>query len=352
MMRVVGLVGLLLASSFGMVEAAPTPPAQAKGILKTANGEEIGVALFTQGLGGAVNATIAAKNLPPGDHGVSLREQGACAPDFNAAGAALTVALPKLTMPASGSGTLLASTPDVSISTTPAPLLDTDGTAVVITALGDENNKVACAVLEAVPVPLPAPEATGATGATAQIALPSGEVVGSAAMTQNYNGTVRILVQVQNLPPGDHGIHLHQFGMCGPTFGAAGDHHNPWNTHHGISNPETPRPHSGDLPNLTVNADGSGTLDITTDLFSLVASDHTILDSDGSSVVIHANPDDLNSDPSGMSGGRIACGVVQAGATPASLPDTGAPSMPLVLLTLAALVTLAGGVLLRRSSRA
>ena len=393
MRKVVFVVALALLWSTSSIRAAPTPPPQAKGVLRTADGAEIGNVLFTQLLDGSVYAAAAVKNLPAGEHGFTIRERGACTPNFDAAGGARTTDLPRLTVMPSGMGTLGAKTTTVSISTGANALLDADGTAVIITAQGDENTTVACAVLEAVAVPGPLPAAAQATGASAEFKTSTGETVGSATMTQNADGSVRVQVQVRGLPAGVHAMHIHQFGMCAPTFGAAGEHHNPRNTHHGAQG-EDPKPHAGDLPSLTVNAEGTASIDTTTTLFTLSPGDLTALDTDGSALIIHAQPDDERTDPTGNAGGRIACAVVQpvlaaapaatpapttppaptvappaptvappaptvapapttppAGGGPVALPDTGGGEQSWLLLSLFALAALVGGFLTLRTRR-
>ncbi len=392
-------VVLLLAVGVMPASAAPTPPPQAKGVLLTATGATLGTVLFTQGLDGTVFVSVAVKDAPQGDHGLTIRETGACAADFSSVGPAISTDLPALSV--SGPITeLSASTKTFAVvGGSGTNLLDADGSVVVITANQDENAKIACAVLAGVPGPSPAAEAATATSATVELMNTAGEMVGSGTFSQNDDGSVRVQVRVSGLPAGAHGIHVHQFGQCQPVFGAAGEHHNPANAHHGPNNPESPKPHSGDLPNLMVNADGTGTLDTTTSGFTIKASDTTILDSDGSTLVIHANADDEQSDPSGKSGTRIACGVVQAAtvaqppataapapgapaatavpgapaatavpgapaatavpATPAAppaggpgqLPNTGGPAVPWMLLILLASVVLATGVITRRTVR-
>ncbi len=169
---------------------------------------------------------------------------------------------------------------------------------------------------------------------------------------------MRLQAQVRNLPPGQHGIHFHQFGACTPTFGAAGEHYNPIGTMHGLENPAGP--HAGDLPNLTVNADGTGSLDTTTKLVTLTSGPMTVFDSDGTALVIHALVDDQKTDPSGKSDGRIACAVLQpntqpgqqaAANAPAQLPNTGAADTPWLALVLAALLLLGTGTLVLRRTR-
>jgi hypothetical protein len=71
--------------------------------------------------------------------------------------------------------------------------------------------------------------------------------------------------------------------------------------------------HAGDLPNLVVDEDGTGTLEFTTDRFTLTEGPWSLFDKDGSAVVVHAKPDDYKTDPAGNSGDRVACGIVKVG---------------------------------------
>lgn len=315
---------LALVATAGGALAAPTPPPQAKGVLKTQAGETVGNVLLTQQPDGSVTVSVEVKNLPPGEHGVTLRERGACGANFDGAGASILSGM-ALTVKPNRTGALTASTTKVSVAPGASSVLDGDGTAVVLTGLGDESVKIACAPLEAVPVPRPVSSA-GTTRATAEFKTSVGETVGTATLTQNSDGSVRVQVQVRGLPSGEHAIHFHQFGQCAPTFGAAGEHHNPLNTRHG----NVPSgPHSGDLPNLTIGADGTGSFDYTTRLVTLTPGDTTVLDSDGTALIIHERADDYASQPSGNAGGRIACGVIRtvslAQPAPAPGQTTGAP---------------------------
>jgi len=135
----------------------------------------------------------------------------------------------------------------------------------------------------------------------------SGASVGAVQAEPRPGGTY-IRIAVQDLPPGDHGLHLHTVGRCdGPAFQSAGGHWNPTGKQHGHLNPAGA--HAGDLPNLTVSANGRGAI-------NFLATGGALDDADGTALVIHAKPDDLRTDPSGNSGDRIACAVIAAPTQP------------------------------------
>jgi len=145
--------------------------------------------------------------------------------------------------------------------------------------------------------------------ARAELRRAGGQVVGAATFTQ-VGSALRVLLEVQGLPPGTKGVHVHAVGTCeGPDFTSAGGHFNPDGRQHGALN--HPRgPHAGDLPNITVGPDGRGRLESTTELMSLGTGPSSVFDADGSAIVVHAAPDDFRTDPTGNSGARIACGVI------------------------------------------
>lgn len=153
-------------------------------------------------------------------------------------------------------------------------------------------------------------ESRHAHGTFASAADPSGPSIGWVKLTEDRNGVVHVNVKVEGLTAGLHGIHIHTTGSCTPTFAAAGGHYDPAPTHqHGLDNPAGP--HAGDLPNLVVDLDGSGTLNARTDRVSIAE----LVAGDGSAFIIHANQDTQTTTPGengpGNSGARIACAVVQ-----------------------------------------
>jgi Cu-Zn family superoxide dismutase len=128
------------------------------------------------------------------------------------------------------------------------------------------------------------------------------KVTGTATFTQMGND-VRVVADVGGLKPGKHGFHIHQKGdLSDPALVSAGPHYNPGNHKHG--GPDTPEHHAGDMGNLTADESGHAMVDVTlhdTQLDALV----------GKSVIVHATEDDMKTDPSGNSGGRVAGGVIE-----------------------------------------
>lgn len=111
------------------------------------------------------------------------------------------------------------------------------------------------------------------------------------------------------MPPGTYGAHVHTTGRCDPPdFASAGPHWNPTGQQHGKNNPRGM--HKGDLPNLMVGTDGRGSFEFTIPRASISGGAMRMLDADGAALVVHQSADDYRTDPSGNSGGRIACGVL------------------------------------------
>jgi Cu-Zn family superoxide dismutase len=137
-----------------------------------------------------------------------------------------------------------------------------------------------------------------------------GDKIGTAELTQVVEG-VKINVEVSGLTPGKHGFHIHETGKCDPPdFKSAGEHFNPGGKEHGFLNPQGP--HAGDLPNIEAGLDGK----VKAEMINLKVTlekgkPNSLLKEGGTALVIHEDPDDLKSNPSGNSGARVACGVIK-----------------------------------------
>ena len=140
----------------------------------------------------------------------------------------------------------------------------------------------------------------------------TGAEAGTVSLTQG-EGEVLITGEAMGLTPGDHGIHFHTTGDCDSAakFESAGGHFNPASHKHGLENAEGP--HAGDLPNVSVGEDGTAKIDLTSDMISLTeGEDGYVFDEDGTAIIIHAGMDDQKTDPSGNSGDRQLCAVIEA----------------------------------------
>jgi superoxide dismutase, Cu-Zn family len=161
----------------------------------------------------------------------------------------------------------------------------------------------------------PAPQGGAGTAVRAQAAIKGEGISGKADFVERTMGTgkiVDITVTATGLKPGLHGVHLHAIGKCEPDFAAAGGHFDPGPA--GNMDPDANHPfHLGDVPNLEVAANGSGTMKISTSRVTLSEGPLSLFDADGSAIIIHANPDQgtTGAPKSGVSGGpRAACGVI------------------------------------------
>ena len=133
---------------------------------------------------------------------------------------------------------------------------------------------------------------------------------GEATFEEIGGGKVRIMVFAQGLKPGqEHGFHIHEAGDCSSGDGmSTKGHFNPFGKPHG--DPKSPERHAGDLPALTADKGGRAKLDTVTDVITVRPGPASVV---GRGLIIHADPDDYKTQPTGNAGARIACGVIRAG---------------------------------------
>lgn len=128
------------------------------------------------------------------------------------------------------------------------------------------------------------------------------------ASASQIGDSIRVRIEALDMPRGSYGVHIHSVGRCdAPDFASAGPHWNPTGQQHGKNNPAGM--HKGDMPNLLVGTDGRGSVEINLPASQLFGGDMPMLDADGAAIIIHERADDYQTDPSGNSGARIACGV-------------------------------------------
>jgi Cu-Zn family superoxide dismutase len=156
-----------------------------------------------------------------------------------------------------------------------------------------------------------APQATTSEPllATAALQPTQGSKAFGEATFEQAGDKIHVLVNVQGLKPDqEHGFHIHERGDCSSGDGmSAGGHFNPHGKPHG--NPASGEHHAGDLPALKADKDGRARLDVEIAGITLAPGPDSII---GRGLVIHADPDDYKTQPTGNSGARLACGVIRA----------------------------------------
>lgn len=310
----------------GMVDpgGVPAGAARARAVLSPRSGTAAaGEAVFTQN-GDSVDLELTIDGATPGMHGVHLHEVPDCSdPGALSTGGHWNPAMAmhpmhlgdvgNLEVRADLHGKLVYSTKNWVVGMAGADggraANDVIGRAVIVHAnvddmatqpTGNAGGRIACGVI----LPWETP-AQPATRAVARIDPRSGSVLtGQATFVQTGN-KVQVTITARGLSPGPHGVHVHETGSCAEGAGAsAGGHWNPGMMMHGAGDAGTG--HTGDIDNLVVKADGTGSLTFVSDRWQITGKDGVV----GRAVIIHAGPDDFTTQPTGNSGGRIGCGVV------------------------------------------
>lgn len=130
------------------------------------------------------------------------------------------------------------------------------------------------------------------------------KVKGVVTLSEVEDG-VKIVADFEGLTPGEHGFHVHEFGDCSaPDGSSAGAHYNPGNKRHG--SPEDEDRHAGDLGNIVADAQGRAHYERVDEVIKLNGKDTVV----GRSLIVHEKIDDFKTQPTGNSGGRLACGVI------------------------------------------
>ncbi len=147
--------------------------------------------------------------------------------------------------------------------------------------------------------------APGGPMAMATLQPTSGQTAqGTVHFQELGNGSVKVQVDLSGVAPGVHGFHVHEKGDCGDNGNAAGGHFNPMNHPH--AGPDASSRHAGDFGNVTADANGRVRTSFTTRSITVSPGSSSVV---GRAVILHVNPDDLTTQPTGNAGGRISCGV-------------------------------------------
>lgn len=160
------------------------------------------------------------------------------------------------------------------------------------------------AVMAALPLASPAFAAAHSVDAmTATISGTDSALAGAVTLTPTASGQMVVAIDLTGVPAGEHAIHIHTTGDCSAADFTSAGGHLAGDKAHGVM--DAAGPHPGDLPNVTVAADGV----LTATFFNALLTPDLVNDDDGAAFIMHAGTDDYTSQPAGDAGARIACGV-------------------------------------------
>jgi Cu-Zn family superoxide dismutase len=149
---------------------------------------------------------------------------------------------------------------------------------------------------------------SGGSSAVADLAPTTGNAAKGTVTFTPRGDKVAVSAKVSGLAPGEHGFHIHEKGDCSSGDGmSAGGHFNPFGKPHG--NPSGMERHAGDMPMLMADGSGNATLEVVLDTITIGGNGDIV----GRAVIVHKDPDDFKTQPTGNAGGRVACGVIRKG---------------------------------------
>jgi Cu-Zn family superoxide dismutase len=148
---------------------------------------------------------------------------------------------------------------------------------------------------------------TDGPSATAELQATKGNTAGGSAKFTQKGDKVLVTARISGLAPGSHGFHIHEKGDCSSGDGmSAGGHFNPASNPH--AHPSTPARHVGDMPMLVADSSGNATLTVELDVMTIGSGPNDII---GKGLIVHKDPDDFKTQPTGNAGARLACGVIR-----------------------------------------
>ena len=210
-------------------------------------------------------------------------------------------------------------------STTPQSTAPPYGTTEPLASGTKSTTPAGTPSSEPIVKPVGVTAAAGLRSAVARLSPTSGnQAAGTVTFTAASSGMgVTVQVSMSGLTPGEHGMHIHEKGDCSaPDATSAGEHFSATPSQHG--GPHDTMRHTGDLGNIVADAQGKVETSFQDDRISLSGPDSIL----NKAVIVHAGKDDFTTQPSGASGARVACGVIEGQQQPEVQPETPTPSEP------------------------